>query len=65
MRLFPLSLLLFAALGLASCETKQEPYTGIADHNGIVTGNSRPVPKKKPRSMRQIGADAVDIIPDW
>ncbi|MDF1851671.1 MAG: hypothetical protein P1U85_12615 [Verrucomicrobiales bacterium] len=65
MRLLLLPLAALALLILPSCETKQEAYTGIADHNGIVTNNTRPVPKKEKKSLRQIGSDAVGIIPDW
>lgn len=65
MRLLFLPLLLITSLLGISCESRQESYAGIADHNGIVTGNSRPVPKKERKTMREIGEDAIGIIPDW
>lgn len=60
---FTLSFFLLASL--AGCQNKEEAYSGIADENGIVTGNSRPVPDKDPKAERQRVVNASGIIPDW
>lgn len=62
-------LLLLASLliliGLPACRTREETTSGIADQNGILTGNKRPVPKKERLTLQQLGEQAVGIVPDW
>ena len=53
------------ALSLTGCGTKEEAYSGIADENGIVTGNTRPVPKKNSKENRDRALQGTGIIPDW